>query len=85
MRAAIDGYSQAIVLVKDYAKAYYNRGLAHIEIQEPRLGVRDLQSASRLFRKQNNISAYRRTRATLAELSNLDGVDATLSRFCWEP
>jgi tetratricopeptide (TPR) repeat protein len=76
VRAAIDGYSQAIVLVKDYAKAYYNRGLAHIEIQEPRLGVRDLQSASRLFRKQNNISAYRRTRATLAELSNLDGVDA---------
>jgi tetratricopeptide (TPR) repeat protein len=83
VRAAIDGYSQAIVLVKDNAKAYYNRGLAHLEIQEQRLGVKDLQSASRLFRKQNNISAYRRTRAALAELSNLDGIDPNPVSFLW--
>jgi curved DNA-binding protein CbpA len=81
VRSAIEGYSQAIVLVKDYAKAYYNRGLAHLEINEQRLGVQDLQAASRLFRNQNNLSAYRRTRITLAEISTLGGFNRGSSSF----
>jgi tetratricopeptide (TPR) repeat protein len=83
VRSAIEGYSNAIVLVRDYAKAYYNRGLAHIEIQEQRLGVQDLQSAARLFRKQNNISAYRRTRSTLTEINRKDTFDPGTPRLAF--
>jgi tetratricopeptide (TPR) repeat protein len=80
---AIEEYSQAIVLVKDYAKAYYNRGLAHLEIKAQRSGVQDLKVASRLFRKQNNLSGYRRARTTLAEISNLGGFNKGYFSFAF--
>ena len=58
MQAAIDSYSEAIRQDKDYAQAYYYRGIAYGDLQDKSLAIQDLQIAAELFRFEGNYEAY---------------------------
>ncbi len=53
-QAAIQDYSQAIGQKSDYADAYYNRGLAYSNSNNPNNAISDFQTAARYYRTQKN-------------------------------
>lgn len=57
---AVSDFDEAITLKPDYAEAYYNRGVAYYQLQQPDRACADWQEASRLGFKQANeiISQY---------------------------
>lgn len=59
-RNAMANYSRAIEIDKDFAEAYFNRGLAHILIGESKLGIADLSKAGELgiYSAYNIIKRY---------------------------
>ncbi|MBR4840966.1 MAG: tetratricopeptide repeat protein [Paludibacteraceae bacterium] len=59
-RNAMANYTKAIELDKDFAEAYFNRGLTHILIGESRLGIIDLSKAGELgiYSAYNIIKRY---------------------------
>ena len=48
MVRAVEDYSRAIVLDKNMAEAYYNRGIARIRSERRAQGVQDLSKAGEL-------------------------------------
>jgi hypothetical protein len=84
---AVEDYSKAIFISKDYAKAYYHRGLALLDRMEKQSAVRDLLHASKIFQKQNNTSSYQRIKATLKDIhgspTELRTVDLNLEVWSW--
>ncbi|MEO1339979.1 MAG: DnaJ domain-containing protein [Cyanobacteria bacterium J06635_13] len=66
---AIESYSSAIAQEQNYPQAHYYRGIAHKESQNITLAVEDLKIAAKLFRRQQNYDAYRRTQKTVNELT----------------
>jgi len=57
---AVSDFDEAVTLKPDYAEAYYNRGVAYYQLQQPERACADWQEASRLGFKQANaiISQY---------------------------
>lgn len=53
-RAALVDYDKAISLNKDFAEAYYNRGLTHLFLGNNKQGIADLSKAGEL----GIVSAY---------------------------
>ena len=57
-REATAAYTKAIELNRDYAEAYYNRGLLHVMNYNPSLGCSDLQRSRSLgFPKSKKVMA----------------------------
>jgi tetratricopeptide (TPR) repeat protein len=60
-KEAVQEYTEAIRLNKDYAEAYYNRGVAYLMMGEHVKGVADLSKAGELglYKAYNLIKRYR--------------------------
>ena len=59
-RSAIQDYSRALELKNDFAEAFYNRGLAHLALDEISQGIQDLSKAGELglYTAYNIIKRY---------------------------
>lgn len=70
IQSAIESYTAAIARQRDYAQAYYYRGIAYRENRNTLAAIEDLQRAAKLFRQQNSNSAYYRSQKIIRELTS---------------
>ncbi|MDJ0705720.1 MAG: hypothetical protein QNJ46_20840 [Leptolyngbyaceae cyanobacterium MO_188.B28] len=64
----IGDYTQAIRIQPDYAAAYYNRGVNRSQVGDQQAGLTDIEQASRLAQKQNNIALYQQIQREIIRL-----------------
>jgi len=69
--AAIADYDQAIHLNTNYTEAYYNRGLACIELGRKKQALKDCRAAAKLFFAKGDIENYQKAKSFSQEIYEL--------------
>ncbi|NJM76155.1 MAG: tetratricopeptide repeat protein [Acaryochloridaceae cyanobacterium RU_4_10] len=67
-QGAIEAYTKAIALDKDFAQAYYRRGKIRLDLQDTTQARQDLEKAAALFRAREDMNHYQQTNALLNQL-----------------